>query len=363
MGRLDFSENRFAAITRGENRKRVKNLTVKKSKNAWHRPVYKAWDGTGKAGFDHYGDRKSKNRRCQGIDLGARNAQPKVAAWWRFDPQPPLLEAASRPGTGVQRPLHNTYSKWQQQANRPSSSADWPARATETSATHSATHLARRGSPLRAHQIHTRLGSMLMRTCSRTCSRLCRVNGKPTQPSMLKHGKTSKAHISITVSDRPMIFFLLGRPRVGLGYSILAFEFKVMSRSRAPNQMPTTRNQAQNSVTISLGLRIIVVRVGPRVGPMTLTSTSTLKVIPRSNAPNDSKVSANVSEVILGHPRAPLSSLGQVAQNSQKRLQNSHFSSQFDQIWNTPSHRPLLHCPIIFLGLWAIITELCNGWR
>ena len=213
-----------------------------------------------------------------------------------------MLEAASRPGTGVQRPLHNTYSKWQQQADRPSSSADWSARATETSATHSATHLARRGSPLRAHQIHTSLGSMLMRTCSRTCSRLCRVYGKPTQPCMLKHGQTSKAHISITVSDRPMIFFLLGRPRVGLAYSM------------------------------SLGPRIIVARVGLRVGPMTLTSTSTLKVIPRSNAPNDSKVSANVSEVILGHPRASPSSLGQVAQNSQKCLQNSHFSSQFDQI-------------------------------
>ena len=178
--------------------------------------------------------------------------------------------------------------------------ADWPARATETSATHSATHLARRGSPLRAHQIHTSLGSMLMRTCSRAYSRLCRVNGKPTQPCMLKHGQTSKAHISITVSDRPMIFFLLGRPRVGLGYSTLALEV-VISRSRVPNQMPTARNQAHNSVTMSLGPRIIVARVGPRVGPMTLTTTSTLKVIPRSNALNDSKVSANVSEVILGH--------------------------------------------------------------
>ena len=192
--------------------------------------------------------------------------------------------------------------------------ADWPARATKTSATHSA----RRGSPLRAHQIHTSLGSMLMRTCSRTCSRLCRVNGKPTQPCMLKHGRTSKAHISITVSDRPMIFFLLGRPRVGLATSTLALEVKVISRSRVPNQMPTTRNQAHISVTMSLGPRIIVARVGPRVGPM--TSTSTLKVIPRSNAPNDSKVSANMSEVILGHPRVSLSSLGQVAQNSQKRL-------------------------------------------
>ena len=174
---------------------------------------------------------------------------------------------------------------------------------------------------------HTSLGSMLMRTCSRTCSRLCRVYGKPTQPCMLKHGQTSKAHISITVSDRPMIFVLLGRPRVGLAYSTLALEVevmslevKVMSRSRVPNQMPTTRNQAQNSVTISLGPGIIVARVGPRVGPMTLTSTSTLKVIPRSNAPNDSKVSANVSEVILGHSWVSPSSLGQVAQNSQKRL-------------------------------------------
>ena len=172
------------------------------------------------------------------------------------------------------------------------------------------------GAQGRANQIHTSLGCMLMRTCSRTCSRLCRVNGKPTQPCMLKHGQTSKAHISITVSDRPMIFFLLSRPRMGLGYSTLAFEVKVMSRSRVPNQMPTTRNQAHNSVTMSLGPRIIVARVGPRVGPMTLTSTSTLKVIPRSNAPSDSKVSANVSEVILGHSRASSSSLGQVAQNS-----------------------------------------------
>ena len=105
-----------------------------------------------------------------------------------------------------------------------------------------------------------------------------------------------------------------------LAYSTLALEIKVMSRSRVPNQMPTTRNQANNSVTVSLGPRIIVATVGPRVGPMTLTSTLTLKVIPRSNAPNDSKVSANVSEVILGHPRASLSSLDQVAQNSQKRL-------------------------------------------
>ena len=89
-----------------------------------------------------------------------------------------------------------------------------------------------------------------------------------------------------------------------------------MLRSYMPNQMPTLRNQAHNSVTISHGPRIIVATVGPRVGPL----TSTLKVIPRSNAPNDSKVSANMSEVILGHPRASLSSLCQVAQNSQKCL-------------------------------------------
>ena len=169
-----------------------------------------------------------------------------------------------------------------------------------------------------------------MRTCSRPCSRLCRVNGKPTQPCMLKHGQTSKAHISITVSDRPMIFFLSGRPRVGLTTSTLALEVKVMSRSCVPNLMPTIPNQAHISVTMSLGPRLTVARVGPRVGPMTLTLTSTLKVIPRSSAPNDSKVLANISEVIMGHPRASPSSLGQVAQNSQKRLQNSHFSSQFD---------------------------------
>ena len=137
---------------------------------------------------------------------------------------------------------------------------------------------------------------------------------------------------------------------MGLAYSTLAFYVKVISRSRVPNQMPTTRNQAHNSVTVSLGPWIIVARFGPRVGPMTLTLTATLKVIRSSNAPNDSKVSANVSEVILGHPRASPSSLGQVAQNSQKRLQNSHFSSQFDKIGNTPSHRLQLHCPKIF---WA----------
>ena len=41
---------------------------------------------------------------------------------------------------------------------------------------------------------------------------------------------------------------------------------------------------------------IIVVSVRPRVGLVTLTFK--VKVIPRSNAPNDSKVFANMSEVV-----------------------------------------------------------------
>ena len=65
---------------------------------------------------------------------------------------------------------------------------------------------------------------------------------------MLKPSKTSKAYISVTVCDRPMIFFLFGRPRVGL---------------------------------------------------VTLTLTFKVKVIPRSNVPNDSKVFANMSEVLI----------------------------------------------------------------
>ena len=44
---------------------------------------------------------------------------------------------------------------------------------------------------------------------------------------------------------------------------------------------------------------IIVVTVRPQVGLMTLTLT--VKVILRSNAPNDSKVFANMSEVLADH--------------------------------------------------------------
>ena len=43
---------------------------------------------------------------------------------------------------------------------------------------------------------------------------------------------------------------------------------------------------------------IIVVTVRPRVSLMTLTLTFKVKIIPRSNAPNDSKVFANMSEVV-----------------------------------------------------------------
>ena len=45
---------------------------------------------------------------------------------------------------------------------------------------------------------------------------------------------------------------------------------------------------------------IIVVTVRPRVGLVTLTLTFKVKVIPRSNAPNDSKVFANMSESASG---------------------------------------------------------------
>ena len=44
---------------------------------------------------------------------------------------------------------------------------------------------------------------------------------------------------------------------------------------------------------------ITVVTVRPRVGLVTLTLT--FKVIPRSNAPNDSKVFANMSEELVDH--------------------------------------------------------------
>ena len=53
---------------------------------------------------------------------------------------------------------------------------------------------------------------------------------------MLKPSKTSKAYISVTVSDRPMIFFLLGRPRVGVVTLTLKFKVKVMPRSKELNE-------------------------------------------------------------------------------------------------------------------------------
>ena len=46
---------------------------------------------------------------------------------------------------------------------------------------------------------------------------------------------------------------------------------------------------------------IIVVTVRPRVGLVTLTLTLKVKVIPRSNAPNKSKVFANMSEELIDH--------------------------------------------------------------
>ena len=46
---------------------------------------------------------------------------------------------------------------------------------------------------------------------------------------------------------------------------------------------------------------IIVVTVRPRIGLVTLTLTFEVKVIPRSNAPNDSKVFANMSKVPVDH--------------------------------------------------------------
>ena len=46
---------------------------------------------------------------------------------------------------------------------------------------------------------------------------------------------------------------------------------------------------------------IIVVIVRPRVGLMTLTLTFKVKVNPRSNAPNDFEVFANMSKVLADH--------------------------------------------------------------
>ena len=81
----------------------------------------------------------------------------------------------------------------------------------------------------------------------------------------------------------------------------LTFKAKVMSRSHTPYQVLTTRNQACNSLTMNRRPLLIVVTVRPRVGFVTLTFKVKVKVIPRSNAPNDSKVFANMSEVLLNH--------------------------------------------------------------
>ena len=61
---------------------------------------------------------------------------------------------------------------------------------------------------------------------------------------MLKPSKTSKAYISVTVGDRPMIFFLLGRPRVSLVTLTLTFEVKVISRSNAQNESKVSANMS-----------------------------------------------------------------------------------------------------------------------
>ena len=65
-----FAENCFAAKTIDQNRKYVKNFFEKKNLDEWHQLVCKACDGTGKAGFSHYGHRKSKNRLRPEIDHG-----------------------------------------------------------------------------------------------------------------------------------------------------------------------------------------------------------------------------------------------------------------------------------------------------
>ena len=54
---------------------------------------------------------------------------------------------------------------------------------------------------------------------------------------MLKPSKTSKAYISVTVCDRPMIFFLFGMPQIGLVILTLTSKVKVMSRSHMPNEV------------------------------------------------------------------------------------------------------------------------------
>ena len=79
----------------------------------------------------------------------------------------------------------------------------------------------------------------------------------------------------------------------------LTSEVKVMLRSHMPNQVLNIPYQALTSITMSHRPMIIVVSVRPRVDLMTLTLTFEVKVIPRPNAPNDSKVFANMSEVLV----------------------------------------------------------------
>ena len=79
----------------------------------------------------------------------------------------------------------------------------------------------------------------------------------------------------------------------------LTSEVKVMLRSHMPNQVLNIPYQALNSITISHRPMIIVVSVRPRVGLVTLTLTFKVKVILRPNALKDSKVFANMSEVLV----------------------------------------------------------------
>jgi hypothetical protein len=80
---------------------------------------------------------------------------------------------------------------------------------------------------------------------------------------------------------------------------------------------------------------IYSITVRPRAGPVTLTLTFKVKVIPRPNAQNESKVFGNMSDVLLDHTRwcqISLVHLGYLAQNSLKTSPNIHFSFDFDQI-------------------------------
>ena len=68
------------------------------------------------------------------------------------------------------------------------------------------------------------------------------------------------------------------------------------------NEALTEWHIASNSIFISHSRPIIIfLIVKPPVGLVTLTLTFKAKVIPNSNAPNDSKVFADMSEVLLDH--------------------------------------------------------------